>query len=53
MYVVSKEKIWHLPEEAIKELDEVYKKRVEQEKKVFLEMEQLVSSLDLKGKYMK
>jgi 20S proteasome alpha/beta subunit len=53
MYVVSKEKTWHLPEEAITKLDEVYRKRVEQEKKVFLDMEQMISSLDIEEKYLK
>lgn len=53
MYVVSKEKTWHLPEEAIMKLDDVCRKRVEQEKKVFLEMEQMISSLDIEEKYLK
>jgi 20S proteasome alpha/beta subunit len=53
MYVVSKEKTWHLPEEAIKKLDDVYCKRVEQEKKAFLDIEQMISALDMKEKYLK
>jgi 20S proteasome alpha/beta subunit len=53
MYVVSKEKTWHLPEEAIAELDGVYRERVKKEKEVFLNMEQMVSSLDIEEKYLK
>jgi mevalonate pyrophosphate decarboxylase len=53
MYVVSKEKTWHLPEEAIMELNDIYNKRVEQEKTVFSDMEKMISSLDIKEKYLK
>jgi 20S proteasome alpha/beta subunit len=53
MYVVSKEKTWHLPEEAIMKLNDIYNKRVEQEKTVFSDMEKMISSLDIKEKYLK
>jgi len=53
MYVVSKEKTWHLPDEAIMKLNDIYNKRVEQEKAVFSDMEKMISSLDVKEKYLK
>jgi len=53
MYVVSKGKTWHLPTEAIEELDKIYRKKVENERKIVSEMEQMIASLEIDNKYLK
>jgi len=47
MYVVTKNSVAYLPEEAIKVLDATYQKRIEQEKKVVSEVEKMISELDI------
>jgi len=47
MYVVTKDNVTHLPEEAIRDLDETYTKRIEQETKVVSEVEKMISQLDI------
>ncbi len=48
MTIVTKDKIIHLPDEAIAKLDSIYQKKVEQEKKIVSEVEQMIKGLDVK-----
>jgi len=47
MYVVSKDNVTHLPDEAIRDLDAMYQKRLEQERKVVSEVESMIAHLDI------
>lgn len=47
MYVVTKDRVTHLPENAIAQLNDVYQKRLEQERKVVSEVESVISKLDI------
>ena len=47
MYVVSKDKVTHLPDNAIIELDSMYQKRLEEEKKIVSDVEDMISKLDI------
>jgi len=47
MYVLTKDTVIHLPEEAVKELDAMYQKRLEQEQKVVAEVESAISKVDI------
>ena len=47
MIVISKDDAFRLSNEALKELDEIYQKRIEQEKKVFAGVEEMISKIDI------
>jgi hypothetical protein len=47
MIVVTKDEVFRLPEEALRPLDGIYQKRLEQERKVFSEVETMIGGLDI------
>ncbi|MEE8187311.1 MAG: hypothetical protein V3T99_06595, partial [Nitrososphaerales archaeon] len=47
MYIVTKDSVNHLPDEAVTTLTTIYTKRLEQERKVVSEVEKMISDLDL------
>ena len=47
MYIVSKDNVVHLPDEAIRDLDAMYQKRLEQEKRIVSEVEDMIAHLDI------
>ena len=51
MYVVTEGNTTHLPQEAIKELNEIYEKRLEKEEKVFLEVEDMISRMNIQKRF--
>ena len=52
LYIVTKDNTTHLPDDAIKELTEIYRKRIDEEKKVLSEVEDMIGKLDV-AKYLK
>lgn len=52
MMIISATSVFRLPEEALEELNNIYKNRVTLEKKVFSEIENMISKIDVE-KYMK
>jgi len=46
MYVITKDNVIHLSDVAIKELEGMYQKRIDEEKKVMSEMESLIVKSD-------
>jgi len=47
MYVVTKDNVIHLPDQAIKDLDAFYQKRLEEEERLVSEMESQILQLDI------
>ncbi|MGD0319067.1 MAG: hypothetical protein ABSB56_05190 [Nitrososphaerales archaeon] len=47
MYIVTKEKVIHLPTQAVTDLDAMYQTRLAQERKVVSEVEKMITELDM------
>jgi 20S proteasome alpha/beta subunit len=47
MAIIFKDKIIHLPGELIQKLEDIYQKKIEQEKKVVSDVEQMILDLDI------